>query len=129
MDLYSTLIECAREEGFPLAGALDLDLARPLLEPHVERYDQWLAAGYDGAMSYLRRGRDRRADPRQVFPEAESILCVAQPYPALPAGEPDARRGPRYARYLRRNDYHEDIAERLERVMKRVEARWSSRSP
>lgn len=128
---YSLLIESAREEGFPLAGAVDLALAREELAAHVARYDQWLARGYDGAMSYLRRGRDRRADPTRVFPEARSILCVAEPYPAAPAGSLEPEVGPRYARYLRRSDYHEDIPTRLERVMARIsekmhdpELRW-----
>jgi epoxyqueuosine reductase len=94
------------------------------MKSHIERYDEWLEKRYDGAMSYLRRGRDRRADPRIVFPEAQSILCVAMPYPVLPAGESNPARGPRYARYLRRSDYHDEIAERLERVMKRVSEQW-----
>lgn len=119
------LLECARAEGFPLASALDIDLAAPELQKHIERYDEWLAGRREGAMEYLRRGRDRRADPRLVMPSAQSMLCVAIPYPAAPAGAADSASGPRYARYLRRNDYHDDIAERLERVMQSVRARWS----
>lgn len=119
---HSILIRCAREAGFPLAGALDLDLARGPMAAHLERYDRWLAQGHEGAMSYLRRGRERRADPRRVFQEARSILCVAQPYPAEPAGSPDPAQGPRYSRYLRRRDYHGEMADRLEQVMDRVVA-------
>ncbi len=119
-DLHTALCDAAREEGFPAAGALDLDLAREQFAPHLDRYDDWLDRGQDATMTYLRRGRDRRADPRQVFPEAQSILCVAQPYPARAAGQTNPRQGPRYARYLRRLDYHEEISARLERVMVRV---------
>ena len=118
--LHSLLIDAAKAEGFPLAGALDIDSVVPAFQNHVSRYDDWLSKGYDAAMSYLRRGRDRRADPRQVFPEAQSILCVAMPYPASAAGSLDPKSGPRYARYLRRQDYHDDIAQRLERVMTQV---------
>src|SRR5206468_12333455 len=98
------------------------------MRPHVARYDEWLENGFDGAMSYLRRGRDRRADPRIVFPEAQSILCVAMPYPVSPAGASDPTQGPRYARYLRRQDYHDEMAEKLERVMKRVADAWSAQA-
>src|SRR6185312_8982127 len=70
------------------------------------------------------RGRDRRADPRIVLPEAQSILCVAMPYPAAPAGRLDPGEGPRYSRYLRRNDYHDDIARRLERAAGHVKSLW-----
>lgn len=120
IDLYSLLIESARAEGFPLAGALDLDLAAEALAPHVERYDRWIAQGNAGAMQYLERGRDRRADPRLVFPKAESVLCVAIPYPRRPGGAPSPGEGPRYARYIHGRDYHEEIAERLERAMRRA---------
>jgi len=114
----------AQKYGFPLAGALDLDLVQ--IQSDVQHYDQWLAAGYSGAMSYLGRGRDRRADPRLVFPAAQSILCVGQPYSAQPAGQLQSELGPRYSRYLRSADYHQDLAQRLEQLMQDVASRWSS---
>lgn len=120
---HDLLIHCAQDEGFPLAGAVDLDRA---MEPegefsiHIRSYDRWLETGMAGEMSYLHRGRDRRADPRNVFPEAKSILCVAIPYHRHPAGAAIPTEGPRYARYLQGPDYHHEIAERLERVMTRV---------
>jgi epoxyqueuosine reductase len=119
---HELLTRAAQDEGFPLAGAVDIELAAPFFESHVGRYDAWLAKGHEGAMAYLRRGRDRRADPRLLLPDAKSVFSVALPYPAPPAGTTDPVRGPRYARYLRRNDYHGDIAGRLERVMERVKA-------
>lgn len=125
--LYELLLECARTEGFPLVNALDLDSVGDVFPKHVARFDQWLAQGHDAEMGYLKRGRDRRADPRQVLPDAQSILCVAIPYEANPAGRLNPKDGPRYARYLRRQDYHEDIAARLERVMKRVIELYSSK--
>jgi len=78
-------------------------------------------------MAYLRRGRERRADPRLVFPVAQSIFCVAVPYERLARGETNTSQGPRYARYLRGKDYHDVIAERLERLMQEVAAEWSAR--
>jgi epoxyqueuosine reductase len=50
------------------------------------------------------------------------------PYPVLPAGENDSTKGPRYARYLRRQDYHDEMAERLELVMRRVQESWSTQN-
>ena len=114
--LHQLLISAANKAGFPLAGALDIDLALPHLSPHVDQYDQWLEKGYAGKMQWLTRGRDRRTDPRQVFPEAESILCVAIPYSPRSTNPPPSI-GPKYARYLVGKDYHEEIAQKLETAM------------
>ena len=117
---HQLLISAANKAGFPLAGALDIDLALPNLSPHVDQYDQWLEKGYAGKMQWLSRGRDRRTDPRQVFPEAESILCVAVPYSPR-STNPSPSVGPKYARYLAGKDYHEEIAEKLEGAMQALE--------
>ncbi|MGZ3689402.1 MAG: tRNA epoxyqueuosine(34) reductase QueG [Bdellovibrionota bacterium] len=114
MDLHALLTEGAKSAGFAASGALDLQA----ISEEISRYDEWLASGYAGAMEYLKRGRDRRADPRVVFPEAKSILCVALPYPKQAAGSVSTAEGVRYARYLQGPDYHEDLALRLEQVMK-----------
>lgn len=127
-DFHHLLLECAREEGFPLVGALDLDRATETMRPHIARYDRWIQDGHSGAMTYLERGRDRRANPRIVMPEAQSILCVALPYPRRPSGGSTSTEGPRYARYIHGPDYHEEIATRLEQVMQKVNARWPSQA-
>ncbi|MCM2276978.1 MAG: tRNA epoxyqueuosine(34) reductase QueG [Oligoflexia bacterium] len=118
LDFHQLLIETARRNGFPLAGALDIEGAP--IGPHVARYDRWLSRGYAGAMNYLERGRHRRADPTLVFPGAKSILCVAQPYDVRAAGAASSTEGPRYSRYLRAGDYHDGIAAQLELVMTEV---------
>jgi epoxyqueuosine reductase len=107
---------------------VDIDLA--LQDPeanfskHLEHYDEWIQSGFAGKMEYLIRGRDRRADPRLVFPQAQSIFCVALPYSNQPAGASTLDQGPRYARYLQGPDYHLEIAERLEAVMRSVQDQW-----
>jgi epoxyqueuosine reductase len=128
-DFHSLLLKAAHEEGFPLAGALDLNLAGPSLLPHVERYDNWIQAGHAGAMGYLARGRDRRANPRVLMPSAQSILCVALPYPKQASGAATPAEGPRYARYIHGRDYHDEISDRLERVMQSVASRWKATTP
>lgn len=129
MNLSDLLVQSAREEGFPLTGVLDLDLVlgEALFHDHVAHYDQWIQSSYQGSMDYLVRGRDRRANPRLLFPEAESILCVAIPYPRRPAGANSPQEGPRYARYLQGGDYHTVLAEKLERVMQNVKAQWNQK--
>jgi len=102
-----------------MAGALDIDLGlQQGFADHLSRYDRWLDAGFAGEMGYLSRGRDRRADPRLLLPEAQSILCVGLPYSSVAPG--GAETDPKYARYLKGRDYHHRIAEMLEAVMERV---------
>ncbi|MBC7691893.1 MAG: tRNA epoxyqueuosine(34) reductase QueG [Methylotenera sp.] len=124
-DLHAQLTQAALSAGFPLSGGVDLDrvLDTELFKSDVARYDSWIQAGYAGKMEYLVRGRDRRADPRLLFPDAQSIFCVAAPYPKTPGGQPDPVRGPRYARYLHGKDYHTEIASRLEALMTEIAAR------
>jgi len=133
LNLHSLLIECAQKEGFPLAGTIDIDLAfadpNQLLQQHLQHWGQWIQAGYAGAMDYLARGHERRNNPRLVFPDAQSLLCVAIPYPRKPAGAGNINQGPRYARYLQGQDYHIEISQKLERVMQSVQAQWTSPSP
>src|SRR3990167_2400022 len=105
--LKQLLVESALSEGFLLAGVVDVDKVD--LAPHVTRYDDWLRSGYSGDMQYLVRGRDRRADVRQVFPSAMSVLSVAVPYARQPAG---TQGGARYARYLQGPDYHLDLEDK-----------------
>ncbi len=127
-DLLPLLIQEAKSAGFPLAGAVDLDLAlqdpKETFNAHLQRYDQWLLAGFAGKMEYLARGRDRRSDPRLVFPQAQSIFCVALPYSSKAAGASTLAQGPRYARYLQGPDYHLEIAPRLENVMQAAKSKW-----
>lgn len=115
--LYTALVESAAAEGFALSGGVDIERAAPLMAGHIDRYDRWLEQGYAGAMDYLVRGRDRRVDPRIVFPGAKSVFCVGATYDARPLGP---ERGPRYARYLRSRDYHRELASRLESALERA---------
>ncbi len=120
MSFLELLYQTALKHDFPVHGALDLETA---LSPegefseHLKRFDSWIAQDFSGEMGYLKRGRERRADPRILLPEAKSIFCVAVPYERQAPGSPD---GPRYARYLRGRDYHHVLAERLEKLMQEV---------
>jgi epoxyqueuosine reductase len=121
-DFSDSLCRLGLAEGFVAAGAVDIDPALPHFGEHVERLDRWLGQEFHGSMEWIRRGRDRRADPRLVFPEAESVFAVLLPYTSQPIGEMDPARGVRYARYLAGDDYHADVAGRLERVLNQAKA-------
>jgi epoxyqueuosine reductase len=123
MEALSAAVKAeARRLGFELAG-----VASPEPPPSYPAFEAWLAAGRHGEMAYLasERSRQRRADPRRILPECQSILALGLRYPAPP--EPDAAPGAgprgRVASYAWGQDYHSLIPPRLEALHAFIEAR------
>ncbi len=81
-DLKQAIKGKARQLGFFLAG-----VTTPEPPPHYSTFENWLAQGHHGSMSYLagERSRIRRADPHKVMPECKSILVLATPYSPPPS--------------------------------------------
>ena len=90
--------------------------------PRWEAYRAWVAQGYAGGMSYLARADAvaRRADPREILPEAQSMLVVAASYagPPLPELQPLHGHVSRYAWGM--EDYHRWVLRRLEALVGRI---------
>jgi epoxyqueuosine reductase len=111
----------ARRLGFQLVGVTTPDT--PL---HYPEYESWLNAGLHGEMAYLAddRARARRADPRQILPECESILALGLRYPTPPPPEPPALpQTPhgRVASYAWGTDYHTLLPPRLTALVQFIE--------
>ncbi|MBU6375437.1 MAG: tRNA epoxyqueuosine(34) reductase QueG [Bdellovibrionales bacterium] len=119
-DLHSQLQAAARSEGFLEAAGVDISKAWTDYQEHFRKFEDWIGRGNAGEMHYLVRGQDRRRDPKLVFSEAQSVFCVLLPYRKLPAGQTDPSKGPRYARYLDGEDYHERVSAKLETALKKV---------
>src|SRR5471032_1386498 len=101
----------ARELGFDLCGiapAVDL--------PELSFFDDWLARGYAGTMTYLNRSAERRADVRRVLPSAKTVICTGTVYntDAPYSTECSDPRQAQIARYAWGDDYHDVISDRLE---------------
>lgn len=99
------LKEKARELGFQSCG-----VCAPDAPNHLASYRDWLAKGYHGSMSYLVRHAELKTDPRQLLPEAKSLVAVALNY-----NQPNPKRAgsPRIARYALGRDYHRVIRGKL----------------
>ena len=88
-----------------------------------ERFETWRGAGLAGEMSYLtdRRG-DLRSDPRQLLPEARSIVCVGKlyntPFPKSIEFH-DPKRG-WISRYGWGSDYHDVMRRDLKELAARI---------
>jgi epoxyqueuosine reductase len=99
-----------RDVGFDLVGIAAAETM------HRERaaYLQWIEAGRQGEMRWITREHAQRAsDPRNVLPEAKSVISVGLQYrhgrrPARPTG------AGLVARYAWGRDYHAVLSVRLE---------------
>lgn len=109
----------AVELGFDLVGITGA-------EPSVfaEEYRDWVEQGYAGEMHYLTRDIHRRLDPRELLPEARSIIVVGINYsndenPGTPS-DTDSDTAI-FARYARGDDYHDVITPRLRELLRFIQ--------
>jgi epoxyqueuosine reductase len=117
----------AHRLGFHLVG-----VTTPDPPPHRTVFENWLSEGRHGEMAYLAeaRARQRRADPRLILPECQSILVLGLPYPALLTGQ-DKGEGAagRMASYAMGMDYHAVIPEKLKALLAFMESQIGSEVP
>ena len=113
-ELTAQIKEKAKQLGFPLVG-----ITTPEPPAHLDFFQEWCAAGYNGVMDWIGTpgSRDRRSDPRLILPECESILVLGIPY--LPPDEKAA--GGKIASYALNQDYHDVLLSKLERLVEFLE--------
>jgi epoxyqueuosine reductase len=114
----------ARRLGFILAG-----VTTPEPPSHFSTFERWLGAGRHGTMGYLanEHSRARRADPRRILPECESILVLAAPYadPKSADASDEPASGPvgRVASYAWGDDYHKVFIPKLQKLVEFIDQR------
>ncbi|WP_041801301.1 tRNA epoxyqueuosine(34) reductase QueG [Rhodopseudomonas palustris] len=103
--------------GFDALGICGVDAIAGI----SPRLDAFLDAGLHGTMGWLAEHRDRRADPRVLWPQARSVIMLGMNYG--PDADPRAILGERsrgaISVYAKGDDYHELIKPRLKQL-----ARW-----
>jgi len=118
IELTKRIKRQAQSLGFALVG-----ITSPDPPPHLDVYSHWLQAGMHGEMPYLatERAKERRADPRKILPDCQSILIAA--VNSLPMKQ---RQNPpstaRVAAYAQGVDYHQVLIERLQKLVQFIEA-------
>ena len=117
MSLKAHLVERALEEGFVMAR-----VCRPDAVPQVpDRLAAFVEAGYHGQMGWMADRMHWRENPAALWPEAKSVLMLAESYapdhdPRDVLSMPD--RGA-ISVYAQHKDYHDLVKKRLKRL-----ARW-----
>ena len=89
--------------------------AEPLL-PEGERFREWLEKNLHGAMQWLEREPEKRANPFLIFPEAKSIIVVAFNYYTPHEHEDEEEKG-KVSRYAWGDDYHDVLKEKLRELL------------
>ncbi|TNJ45074.1 tRNA epoxyqueuosine(34) reductase QueG [Phaeobacter sp. B1627] len=116
-DLKNRLVAQALKEGFVAAR-----ICRPWDVPDVPaRLRSFLDAGYHGQMSWMEERANWRGDPAALWPEARSVIMLAESYtpdenPMEVVGLQDRAA---ISVYARGKDYHDLVKKRLKRL-----ARW-----
>ena len=103
----------ARELKFDAVG-----IAGPDIDGAGDRLGAFLAAGWQGDMDWLEARRERRADPRTLWPEVRSIIILGLNYgPAVDPLAPLARRERgTISVYAQGRDYHDVLKSRLKQL-------------
>ncbi|MCF6234733.1 MAG: tRNA epoxyqueuosine(34) reductase QueG [Rhodobacteraceae bacterium] len=115
--LKSRLVEQALAEGFVACR-----VCRPWDVPEVSgRLAAFLQAGYHGQMGWLAERTHWRGDPSVLWPEAQSVIMLAESYAPLHDPREVLARRDRGAIsvYAQNRDYHDLVKKRLKRL-----ARW-----
>ncbi|HKR60086.1 MAG TPA: tRNA epoxyqueuosine(34) reductase QueG [Pyrinomonadaceae bacterium] len=107
----------ARDLGFELVGIVP---ALAFDEEH-ERLSEWLARGYQGAMSWMARDPEQRTDPRKIFPAARSVIVVALNYYSPEQHTSNSETG-KISRYAWGDDYHQVVGDKLRALLSWIQA-------
>ena len=112
--LKEQLVTFAHEAGFASVG-----VCRPDAVPELpERLQAFVDAGMHGQMAWMAERMAWRSDPAALWPEARSVIMLAEPYtpehdPLAVLEEPDRAA---ISVYAQNRDYHDVVKKRLKRV-------------
>ncbi|MGF6859793.1 epoxyqueuosine reductase [Rhodobacteraceae bacterium MBR-64] len=113
-DLRGQLIARAKAEGFARVG-----ICAPGAIPHAAgRLADFVAKGRHGQMGWMADRMHWRGDPAALWPEARSVVMLAEPY--TPGHDPlavlDRRDRGAISVYAQNRDYHDVLKKRLKRL-------------
>jgi epoxyqueuosine reductase len=78
----------------------------------AKQFQNWVAEGKFGEMSWMEKNAAKRIEPQKVLPDAKTAICLAASYYIGSPEEKSSTRGI-VARYARFDDYHDILGERL----------------
>ena len=114
ISLKAQLSDYARDAGFATVG-----ICRPDSVPELpERLQSFVNAGMQGQMEWMAERMHWRANPAALWPEARSVIMLAEPY--TPEHDPlavlDEADRAAISVYAQNRDYHDVVKKRLKKV-------------
>jgi epoxyqueuosine reductase len=118
-DIKTAIRDAALALGFDAVGFARAELSAES-RAHLANY---LAQGYHGDMGWLQARAEQRGDPRELWPDAKTVVVLAMNYG--PESDPltslEARDRGTVSVYARGRDYHELIKSRLKALARQIE--------
>ncbi|PHS00625.1 MAG: tRNA epoxyqueuosine(34) reductase QueG [Blastopirellula sp.] len=113
-----TLSDQIKQEALAL-GFMHCGICPAVTAPNYQHFQEWLAAGYAGQMSYLEDRVAAYQDPGHVLDGAKSILMLSLNYRTIEPVTPQAGQG-RLSRYAWGEvDYHDLIHKKLKQLKRK----------
>jgi epoxyqueuosine reductase len=116
-DLSRAIKQRAYAQGFDKVGLVK---AEPLSH-ESQLLKEWLSRGYQGTMQWMLREPAKRANPLELFPDAKSIIVVAENY-YTPHEHSDSSATGKISRYAWGDDYHDVMGEKLHSLLTWIES-------
>lgn len=119
-ELANKIKSWGKSFGFQQVGIADLELSQ-----FRENYQNWLAKGYHGEMSYMENNQDLRFEPSKMVEGTLRVISVRMDY--LPEGASFTKplKNPSLAyisRYALGRDYHKLMRKRLKQFAEHIRA-------
>jgi len=112
VSLANKIKERALFEGFNKVGIV----GATSLEDEGRRLQEWLARGYHGEMRWMARDVEKRINPREIFPQARSVVVVTLNYYTPQQHQKNPATG-KVSRYAWGDDYHDVVKTKLESLL------------
>lgn len=99
----------ALELGFHKVGIAKAEA----LNPEGERLREWLNRGYQASMQWMVKNVEKRIDPKEIIPNAQSVISVAINYYS-PVQHSQNKDEAKISRYAWGDDYHIHFTKRIQ---------------
>jgi len=90
-----------------------------------EKLEEWLSRGFHGEMRWMERDREKRTNPRVLFPCARSVVVVAVNY-YTPQKHSNSNDTGKISRYAWGDDYHDVVSEKLKALLAWIKEEFPS---